>query len=72
MRVFDPTLRGQVLRYAMLVLGWPTGAAEDAADIAVEIAGSNRPVFGRGLGQVVSEACHVDGEGWDALRPEPR
>lgn len=62
MTVLAFTLKGQVRHYATRVLGWPREAAEDAAAIAVEVAGSNASIFGLGLGQVVSEACHVDGE----------
>lgn len=57
------TLRGQVRRYCTETMGWGFGVADDCADLAVEIVGSNWPIFDEhDMSCVLAEVCCAPGE----------
>jgi len=66
LRFYAPTLRGQVRRFCINCFRWPTGAADDCADLAVEIVGSNWPIFNKhDMSCVLAEVCCAPGEQHD-------
>lgn len=55
------TLHQQVVNWCE-ARGWPKGAAQDAADDAVEMVGSNKRLSTLQLSDVLMEVCRSDGD----------
>lgn len=63
MSILAFTLRSQVRHFCTKKMAWNGGVADDCANLAVEIVGSNWPIFNEEeLSRVLAEVCCAPGE----------